>query len=84
LSWREAHSFPSRRVRPSASAFPRFQDAWQVFFPWAFAFEAGFDLRQGKRAGAAGEDLGQGAHLLGQWARAGVWRGRQDWSGSAN
>ena len=45
------------------------QCARQALFPRAFAFEAGFDVADGKRARGASQQLCHSAHLLWQPTR---------------
>ena len=67
---------PARPLAPGAAeGFQGVEDAGQAFFPGAFALEAGLDGRQGQRGRAGGEQLGDGAHLLGQSGGPGLGRG---------
>lgn len=50
----------------AAQGFEGEQEGRQGFFPGATAFEGGFDGRQRQRAAVGGQQVGNGAHLLGQ------------------
>ena len=66
----EASPPPRIPLAPGAAqGFEGVEDAGQAFFPGAFAFEGGLNSGQGQGGRAGSEQLGDGAHLLGQGGR---------------
>ena len=65
----------------AAQGFEGFQNARQALFPRAFALEAGLQRVKALRGGGGGQQVGQGADLLGQRGGPGLGAGGAGWTG---